>query len=58
LIASLRDECCQAKLVVLSIRPEVRGQASACGFDAFVSKADPPDSLLSTIKQLCLNSPD
>jgi two-component system response regulator DesR len=58
LIADLRDECCLAKLVVLSIRPEVRALASACGADAFISKADPPDSLLSTLKQLCLSQSD
>jgi DNA-binding NarL/FixJ family response regulator len=54
LIARLQGECCEVRVIVLSIRPEVRGQVMACGVDAFVSKADPPDSLLSTIKQLCL----
>ena len=56
LLAGLKGKCCQAKVIVLSIRPEVRGQVLACGVDAFVSKADPPEALLSVIQKLCLQS--
>ena len=40
------------KTIVLSGRPETEKAALADGADAFVSKADPPDRLLSTLRKL------
>lgn len=39
-------------VIVLSGRPEARPQAMAAGAKAFVSKADPPDRLLETVKYI------
>ena len=40
------------KTIVLSGRPESEEAALASGADAFVSKGDPPDRLLSTFRRL------
>jgi two-component system LytT family response regulator len=40
------------KTIVLSGRPESEQAALAAGADAFVSKADPPERLLSTFRRL------
>jgi two-component system nitrate/nitrite response regulator NarL len=50
LVAALRRQCPRMVIVVLSGRPEVRGAALAAGADQFVSKADPPESLLSALE--------
>ena len=44
------------KTIVLSGRPEAEQAALAAGADAFVSKADPPDRLLSTLRELVRES--
>ena len=36
-------------IIVLSGRPEVRGEALAAGADAFVSKMEPPERLLALL---------
>ena len=40
-------------VIVMSGQPEVRRAALAAGADAFISKADPPDQLLATLKEVC-----
>lgn len=40
------------KTIVLSGRPECEQAALAAGADAFVSKADPPEYLLNTLRKL------
>jgi len=40
------------KTIVLSGRPESEQAALAAGADAFVSKADPPEYLLNTLRKL------
>ncbi len=40
------------KTIVLSGRPEYEQAALAAGADAFVSKADPPECLLNTLRKL------
>ena len=49
-LAALREACPDLCLVALSGRPEARRQALEAGVDAFVSKADPPERLLATIR--------
>ena len=44
------------KTIVLSGRPESEQAALAAGADAFVSKADPPERLLSTLRELVRES--
>ncbi len=44
------------KTIVLSGRPESEQAALAAGADAFVSKADPPERLLSTLRDLVRES--
>jgi len=44
------------KTIVLSGRPESEQPALAAGADAFVSKADPPEQLLSTFRRLVRES--
>mgnify|MGYP005844638707 FL=1 len=43
-----------AKVVVLSGRPEAGTEALAAGADAFVSKSEPPESLLRAVNSLKL----
>jgi DNA-binding NarL/FixJ family response regulator len=49
LLSALRACCVQAKVVALSGRPEARLEALAAGIDAFVSKGDPPEYLLTAV---------
>lgn len=49
LMAALRQLCPDLRVIVLSGRPEVEGQAMALGADAFVSKSFPPEKLLAVI---------
>ena len=49
LVASLRQLECQPKVVVLGFSSEAEPVAQAAGADAFVSKGDPPKSLLTAI---------
>ena len=44
------------KTIVLSGRPESEQAVLAAGADAFVSKADPPERLLSTLRELVRGS--
>jgi DNA-binding NarL/FixJ family response regulator len=49
LLFALRARCAQMKVVALSGRPEARQEALAAGIDAFVSKGDPPEYLLTVL---------
>ena len=51
LIASLREIHPKLSVIALSGRPEVRRAALSAGANAFVSKADPPERLLTTIQR-------
>jgi DNA-binding NarL/FixJ family response regulator len=51
LFAANRTEF-RPKIIVLSGRPESEQAALAAGADAFVSKADPPERLLRTLRNL------
>lgn len=48
-LSALREGCPKLLVIVLSGRPEVGEQALAAGADAFVSKIDPPESLLAVL---------
>jgi DNA-binding NarL/FixJ family response regulator len=48
-LATLRARRPHLKLIALSGRPEARDAALAAGMDAFVSKGDPPEELLSAV---------
>lgn len=50
LVGGLRDLCPGTVIVALSGRLEARAEALAAGADAFVSKADPPESLLAIVR--------
>ncbi len=50
-LPTLRDPASAAQIVVLSGRPDVREAAQVAGADAFVSKGDPPEGLLATIRR-------
>ena len=51
-IKALRQKQPKVPTIVLSGRPEVRQEAPAAKADAFVSKGDPPEKLLSTLNAL------
>lgn len=53
LLPALRQVHPQLQVIVLSGRPEARRVALAGGADAFVSKAEPPERLLSAITTCC-----
>ncbi len=48
-LPALRGLCPALQVVVLSSRPGVRSAAQSAGVDAFVSKGDPPESLLTAL---------
>jgi DNA-binding NarL/FixJ family response regulator len=52
LMNALRSLFPRLKVIVLSGRPEARGDALAAGADAFVSKGDPPDRLLAALRTI------
>lgn len=51
LVTALRAVCPEAMIVVLSGRPEASRAAREAGVDGFVSKADPPETLLAMVQQ-------
>jgi len=53
-LATLRRQNPGLKVVAMSARPEARQMALAAGADAFVSKTEPPDTMLRLIDELCL----
>lgn len=52
LLADVRRLAPHLWIVVLSAHPEARAQALAAGADAFVSKADAPVQLMTTLRAL------
>ncbi len=52
LLSALRSLCPQPSVVALSGRPEARQAALAAGADAFISKGDPPERLLATLRSV------
>jgi DNA-binding NarL/FixJ family response regulator len=51
-LSTLREACPGLVVIVLSGRPEARRAALATGADAFVSKTDPPQRLLATLRSV------
>jgi DNA-binding NarL/FixJ family response regulator len=58
LIRQLRTLCPQVVIVAMSSHPEAQGAALAAGANAFVSKANPPEYLLMTLRSFCPNGDD
>ncbi len=52
LLSRVHAACPRVRVVALSGRMESRQSAFAAGADAFVSKSDPPEKLLATIRHL------
>lgn len=52
-LSDLRQSCPDLKIIALSVGPDTRQSALAAGADAFVSKSDPPDQVLDTVRRLC-----
>lgn len=52
LLSALRALCPHVRVIALSGRPEARRAALAAGADGFVSKGDPPERLLTTLRAL------
>jgi hypothetical protein len=52
MLSLLRGACPDLCVIALSGRPEARQAAIYAGADAFVSKADPPERLLMTIRSV------
>jgi two-component system response regulator DesR len=52
LLSKLRAHYPQLRVIALSGRPEARQTALAAGVDAFVSKGDPAESLLKTLRTI------
>lgn len=56
LLLALQQLETRSRVVVLSASPEPEQVALMLGADAFVSKADPPDRLLSALHQLSVKA--
>jgi len=52
LLSELRARCPRLLVIALSGRPEARQVALAAGADAFVSKGDPAENLLQTLRAI------
>ena len=52
ILSVLRSHYPYLQVIALSGRPEARQAALAAGADAFVSKGDPPERLLSTLRTI------
>ncbi len=50
LLPAMHRVCPELRVIALSARPEMRQAILAAGADAFVSKTDPPDHLLTAIQ--------
>ena len=48
-LAKVRSRCTETRVIALSSKFEARQAARAAGVDAFVSKAEPPEQILSTL---------
>ena len=55
-MAQLRTLMSGLKVIVLSVRPEVRSPALAAGADAFVNMSVPPDELLNALRTVGCSS--
>lgn len=55
LLLDLHTSCPQLRVIVLSGRPESSVPALSAGADYFVSKADPPESLLDALRAVKLS---
>lgn len=53
MLTVLRARYPRLPVVIMSGQPEVRRAALVAGADAFISKTDPPDHLLTALKQFC-----
>ena len=51
LLRAIRRHCSRVRVVALSGRPEARREAISAGVDGFVSKGDPPERLLETLRR-------
>lgn len=54
-LLELRAYCQNMKIIALSSRYEARREALTIGVDAFVSKTEPPEQILSTLNSLDLH---
>jgi DNA-binding NarL/FixJ family response regulator len=50
-LPNLRQICPNVSVIALSGRPEARRPALTAGVDAFISKSDPPERLLTAIEK-------
>ncbi len=57
ILRRLRTRCPHVVTIVMSSRPESGPIALRAGADRFVSKADPPEALLSAIRDIQQNIP-
>ena len=51
-LTTARSACPDVKIIALSSKFEARQQALAARVDAFISKADPPEKILATLRSL------
>jgi len=56
LLAALHSLSCRPKVIALSGHLEAREEALAAGADAFVSKGDPPERLLTTLRTVSVRN--
>jgi DNA-binding NarL/FixJ family response regulator len=56
-ISQLRSLNGALRVIVLSTRPEMRATALRAGADAFLSKVDPPEQVIATLRRVLSSGP-
>ena len=56
LLTQLRELYPRVKVIALSAYPEACEEAASAGVQWFVSKGDPPERLLTTVRSLCASN--
>ena len=56
LLSAARSCCPEAKIIALSSKFEARQESLAARMDAFISKSDPPEKILSTLRSFLPHS--
>jgi DNA-binding NarL/FixJ family response regulator len=53
LLTRICEVCPSARVIALSVRPESCEEALQLGVNGFISKGDPPERVIATVREVC-----